>query len=120
MANAPRVATYSIASCDLEAGEWGVAVQSRFLAVGAIVPGAEPGAGAVATQAWANPGYGPHGLELLREGLGAEDVVARLTAGDRDRDERQVGVVDARGGSASFTGSACPGWAGHRTGACYA
>jgi uncharacterized Ntn-hydrolase superfamily protein len=114
------VATYSIAACDLEASQWGVAVQSKFLSVGSIVPWAEPGIGAIATQAYANPRYGPDGLALLREGLDAEAVVERLVAADDGRGERQVGVVDAHGGSASWTGPGCNEWAGHRTGRCYA
>jgi uncharacterized Ntn-hydrolase superfamily protein len=114
------VATYSIAACDLDAAQWGVAVQSKFLSVGSVVPWAEPQVGAIATQAYANPRYGPDGLALLREGLGAEDVVERLVAADEGRDERQLGVVDARGGSASWTGPGCNEWAGHRTGPCYA
>ena len=116
----PIVATYSIAACDLEAGQWGVATQSKFLAVGSVVPWAEPGVGAIATQAYANPRYGPEGLALLREGLDAQAVVDRLTAGDDDRDQRQLGVVDGRGGSASFTGSECMDWAGGLSGPCYA
>ena len=72
----PVVATYSIAACDLEAKQWGVAVQSKFLAVGSVVPWAEPGVGAIATQAYANPRYGPDGLALLRDGLGEETVAA--------------------------------------------
>src|SRR3954451_7660020 len=111
-ATRPIVATYSIAACDLEAGQWGVATQSKFLAVGSVVPWAEPGVGAVATQAYANPRYGRDGLALLREGLSAEEVVARLTEADDDRAHRQLGVVDARGGSATFTGSECMDWAG--------
>src|SRR4051812_26225180 len=107
MARAAIVATYSIAACDLDAGQWGVATQSKFLAVGSVVPWAEPGVGAVATQAYANPRYGPDGLALLREGVSADEVVARLTQADDDREHRQLGVVDARGGSASFTGSEC-------------
>ena len=114
------VATYSIAACDLDASQWGVAVQSKFLSVGAVVPWAEPAVGAIATQAYANPRYGPEGLALLRDGVGAEAVVQRLVAADDGRDERQVGVVDARGGSAAWTGAACNDWAGHRTGHCYA
>jgi uncharacterized Ntn-hydrolase superfamily protein len=114
------VATYSIAACDLEAAQWGVAVQSKFLSVGSVVPWAEPGIGAVATQAYANPRYGPDGLALLRDGLDAATVVERLVATDEGRDERQVGVVDAHGGSASWTGPECSDWAGHRTGHCYA
>src|SRR5690242_8542310 len=116
----PLVATYSIAACDLEAKQWGVAVQSKFLAVGSVVPFAEPEVGAIATQAYANPSYGPNGLSLLREGLGAGEVVERLTAEDDGRDERQLGVVDAEGGSASWTGPGCNEWAGHLTGAGYA
>src|SRR6476660_1069318 len=115
----PVVATYSIVACDLPAGQWGVAVQSKFLAVGSVVPWAEPHVGAIATQAYANPRYGRDGLRLLREGLPAEEVVERLTAADDGRDERQLGVVDSAGGSAAHTGSACLDWAGHRTGPCY-
>jgi uncharacterized Ntn-hydrolase superfamily protein len=84
------------------------------------VPWAEPHAGAVATQSYANPRYGPDGLALLRQGLAADDVVARLTAADEGREQRQLGVVDAHGGSATFTGSGCHAWAGGRTGPGYA
>jgi uncharacterized Ntn-hydrolase superfamily protein len=108
--------TYSIAACDLEAAQWGVATQSKFLAVGSVVPWAEAGAGAVATQAYANPRYGPDGLALLRAGASAQDVVERLTAADEGSAERQLGVVDARGGAATFTGTGCSDWAGSRTG----
>jgi uncharacterized Ntn-hydrolase superfamily protein len=114
------ISTYSIVSCDLEEGLWGVAVQSKFLAVGSIVPWAEPLVGAVATQAYANPGYGPGGIALLRDGHSAEETVERLTTADESREHRQLGVVDREGGSASFTGSECHEWAGGRTGACYA
>lgn len=114
------VSTYSIAACDLEAGQWGVATQSKFLGVGSVVPWAEPGVGAIATQAYANPRYGPKGLALLREGLSAEEVVERLTAADEEREHRQVGVVDGQGRGASFTGDECMDWAGGRTGKCYA
>ncbi len=116
----PLVATYSIAACDLEARQWGVAVQSKFLAVGSVVPWAEPEVGAIATQAYANPSYGPNGLALLRDGLGAGEVVERLIAADEGRDERQLGVVDAQGATASWTGPDCNDWAGHRTGPGYA
>lgn len=95
-------------------------MQSKFLAVGAIVPWAEPHVGAVATQSYANPSYGPDGLRLLREGLSAEDAVARLTEADEGRGQRQLGIVDGQGGSASFTGSACHEWAGGRAGPGYA
>ena len=114
------IATYSIAACDLDAGQWGVATQSKFLAVGSVVPWAEPHVGAIATQAYANPRYGPEGLSLLREGLSAEEVVQRLTAADEGRDQRQLGIVDREGRSASFTGAECLDWAGGRTGPCYA
>ena len=116
----PLVATYSIAACDLDAQQWGVATQSKFLAVGSVVPWAEPQVGAVATQAYANPRYGPDGLRLLREGLAADEVVARLTEADDDRDQRQLGVVDGRGGSATYTGAECIDWAGGLTGPCFA
>jgi uncharacterized Ntn-hydrolase superfamily protein len=116
----PVVATYSIAACDLEAGQWGVATQSKFLGVGSVVPWADPQVGAVATQAWANPRYGPDGLALLREGLSADEVVERLTSADDGRDHRQLGVVDGKGGGATFSGAECMDWAGGRTGPCYA
>ena len=110
--------TYSIVGRD--GNQWGVAVQSKFLAVGSVVPWAEPEVGAIATQAYANPRYGPEGLALLREGLSAEEVVERLVAADDGRAERQLGVVDAHGGSAAWTGPDCMDWAGHRTGDGYA
>lgn len=116
----PVVATYSIVACDLEAGQWGVGVQSRFLAVGSVVPWAEPHVGAIATQSYANPRYGPGGLALLKEGHTAEEVVEALTAADEGRAERQVGVVDGSGRGATFTGDECHEWAGGRTGAGYA
>jgi uncharacterized Ntn-hydrolase superfamily protein len=116
----PAVATYSIVACDLDAGQWGVAVQSRFLAVGSVVPWAEPHVGAIATQSYANPRYGPEGLALLREGCSAEDVVDRLTIADEGRAQRQLGVVDAEGRAATYTGEGCHEWAGGRTGEGYA
>src|SRR5215510_9002263 len=114
------VSTYSICACDLEVRQWGVAVQSKFLAVGCVVPWAEPRVGAIATQSWANPRYGPDGLALLREGASAADAVRRLTDADENRAQRQLGIVDGRGEAASYTGEACNAWAGHRTGAGYA
>jgi uncharacterized Ntn-hydrolase superfamily protein len=114
------ISTYSIVACDLEAREWGVAVQSKFLAVGAAVPAAEPEVGALATQAWANLGYRPDGLALLREGHAAADVVQRLVGADDGRDHRQLGVVDAAGRAATYTGSDCLEWAGGKTGPGYA
>jgi uncharacterized Ntn-hydrolase superfamily protein len=115
-----RVATYSIAACDLAAGQWGVATQSKFLGVGSIVPWAEPGVGAVATQAYANPRYGPEGLALLRQGSSAEEALRRLTEADEGRAHRQLGIVDAEGRGASFTGEECLDWAGGRAGEGYA
>ena len=97
-----------------------MAVQSKFLAVGSVVPWADPDAGAVATQAYANPRYGPNGLALLREGRSAEETVARLTEDDDGREQRQVGVVDAQGRGATFTGAECHDWAGGRVGPAYA
>src|SRR4029079_7844661 len=114
------VATYSIVACDLEAGQWGVATQSKFLAVGSGVPWAEGSVGAFATQSYANPSYGPEGLRLLREGLSAEDTVARLTDADEGRDQRQLGIVDGRGDAATYPGTGCHDWAGGRTGPCFA
>src|SRR5258705_1815823 len=120
MALSGIVATYSIVACDLDAGQWGVAVQSKFLAVGSVVPWAEPHVGAIATQSYANPRYGPDGLALLREGRSAEEVVQALTAEDDGRAERQVGIVDGQGRAATFTGAECHDWAGGRTGDGYA
>jgi uncharacterized Ntn-hydrolase superfamily protein len=120
MATEPPVATYSICACDLEAEQWGVATQSKFLAVGSVVPWAEPHVGAIATQAYANPRYGPEGLTLLRDGLSAAEVVDRLTGADDGRAQRQLGIVDALGRAASFTGEECLEWAGGRVGAGYA
>ncbi len=97
-----------------------MAVQSRFLAVGCIVPWAEPLVGAIATQSHANPRYGPDGLALLRDGLTADEVVSRLIEADEGRSERQLGVVDGRGRAVSYTGDGCSAWAGHRTGDSYA
>jgi uncharacterized Ntn-hydrolase superfamily protein len=114
------VATYSIVACDLDAGQWGVGVQSKFLAVGSVVPWAEPHVGAIATQSYANPRYGPEGLALLRAGHSAEEAVAKLTSADADRAQRQVGIVDGEGRAATFSGDECHDWAGGRTGAGYA
>ncbi len=108
--------TFSIVGCDPQANEIGVAVQSKFLAVGAAVPWVEGGVGAIATQAWANTTYGPRGLDLLRRQRAPDEVVQELTSGDEQRDQRQLGVVDARGRSATYTGSRCMEWAGGVTG----
>jgi uncharacterized Ntn-hydrolase superfamily protein len=106
--------TFSIAAWDgsVSPPEWGVAVASKFLAVGAAVPWVRAGAGAVATQALANLAYGPQGLDLLAGGSDAASVVAELTGADEGRDDRQLGVVDASGRAATFTGSSCFEWAG--------
>lgn len=114
------VATFSIAAFDPETDSLGVAVQSKFLAVGAVVPWARAGVGAVATQAMANFNYGPRGLQLMAEGRTAEETVEALTSADEDRDHRQLGVVDARGRAATYTGSRCFDWAGGVTGEHYA
>ena len=119
MARAPRRDLLDRA-CDLDAGQWGVATQSKFLAVGSVVPWAEPGVGAIATQAYANPRYGPDGLALLREGLSAEEVVERLTDADDGRDAPPARRRRRRGRRATFTGDECIDWAGGRTGAGYA
>lgn len=113
----PPVTTFSIVARDPATGDLGIAVESKFIAVGAVVPWARAGVGAIATQAWANVSYGPRGLDLLAAGLPADAVVAELTGADDGRDRRQVGVVDAQGRAASFTGPGCSAWAGGLTGA---
>ena len=112
--------TFSLVACDLDAGEWGISVASKFLAVGAVVPWARGDVGAIATQSYANVSYGPDGLALLGGGADARTTLDRLVADDAGRDQRQVGIVDAAGGSATFTGSGCFEWAGGRTGPCHA
>jgi uncharacterized Ntn-hydrolase superfamily protein len=112
----PRFGTFSIVAADLGAGTWGVAVQSRYIAVGAVVPWSEAGIGSVATQANLNVAWGPEGLKLLREGKSATDVVRQLVESDPGRDERQLGVVDGKGRAAAFTGPKCMDWAGHEVG----
>ncbi len=111
--------TFSIVARDPNTGELGIAVQSKFLAVGAVVPWARAGVGAIATQAWANTTYGPGGLELLASGLSAEETIARLTADDNGRANRQVGVVSMQGEPATFTGDECFPWAGGHVGEHY-
>ena len=115
-----HVATFSIVACDLRALTWGVAVASKFPAVGAVVPWARAKAGAVATQALANTSYGPRGLEMMAGRVSAEETLAKLLARDKERDQRQVGLVDAAGRAASFTGKECMDWAGSLTGPAYA
>ncbi|NTV99960.1 MAG: DUF1028 domain-containing protein [Oscillochloris sp.] len=115
----PVVATFSIVARDPQNGDLGIAVQSKFFAVGSIVPWVQAYAGAVATQALANIRYGPDGLALMAAGSSAEAALAQLLAGDPDADQRQVGIVDATGRTAAHTGVACMHWAGHRIGAGY-
>ena len=104
--------TFSIVACDLEEQTWGIAVASKFPAVGAVVPWAQAGAGAVATQSFANTSFGPRGLELMTGGVSADEALARLLQNDPDRELRQVGLVDKSGHAASFTGQGCFNWAG--------
>ena len=116
----PELATFSIVACDLKAQAWGIAVASKFPAVGAVVPWAKAKVGAVATQALAKTTFGPRGLEMMAGRLSAEETLSKLIGGDREREHRQVGLVDAGGRSASFTGKLCPEWAGSLTGPGYA
>jgi uncharacterized Ntn-hydrolase superfamily protein len=119
-ATSPTSGTFSIVAFDPKTGDLGVAVASRVLAVGAVVPYAQAGVGAIATQAFANTTYGPKGLALLRKGLTPEQVLKRLLAEDKDREHRQVGIVDAKGRAIAFTGKKCLPWAGHLVGKGYA
>jgi len=116
-ASHPVVATFSIVAFDPDTQELGIAVQSKFLGVGAVVPWAKAGVGAIATQSFANTTYGPRGLELLAQGKTAQETVDELTKSDRARERRQLGIVSAKGDAATFTGSECMAWAGGQTGA---
>ena len=122
MRTKPRrtIATFSIVAFDPQTDSLGVAVQSKFLAVGSVVPWARAGVGALATQAMANYNYGPRGLDLMSDGNTAEQTVEALTSSDENREHRQVGVLDARGQAATFTGFECFDWAGGVTGEHYA
>lgn len=111
--------TFSIVARDPQNGELGVAVQSKFLSVGAVVPWAKAGVGAIATQAWANTSYGPCGLDLLASGLSAQEVIGRLTGEDEGRTERQLGIVGISGTPATYTGTQCFPWAGGHVGEHY-
>ena len=115
----PPVATFSIVGYDAETGALGIAVQSKFFAVGSVVPWAAAGVGAIATQSWANTTFGPNGLKFLKSGLSAEQTLERLTADDSGRATRQVGIVDAKGTVANYTGDACNAWAGAVSGKYY-
>lgn len=112
--------TFSIVGYDPIEKEWGIATQSKFLGVGSVVPWARAGAGAVATQSYANTAYGPKALELMGQGKSAQETLELLLADDPDRDMRQVGLIDASGNPATFTGSKCYDWAGGITGAHFA
>ncbi|HUS17940.1 MAG TPA: DUF1028 domain-containing protein [Chloroflexia bacterium] len=112
----PLVATFSIVGHDPRNGDLGIAVQSKFLGVGAVVPWARAGVGAIATQSWANTSYGPEGLDLLAAGEDPAAVIDALTAADEGRAKRQLGLVDAHGRAATFTGDECFAWAGGRIG----
>ncbi|HZO75474.1 MAG TPA: DUF1028 domain-containing protein [Ktedonobacteraceae bacterium] len=112
--------TFSIIARDAAKGEWGIAVQSKFLAVGAVVPWARAGVGAIATQAWANTSYGPQGLDLLASGLSAQETLKRLLQADDGRADRQLGIVGASGAPVTYTGEKCFPWAGGLIGEDYA
>ena len=115
----PPIATFSIVGYDAATGDLGIAVQSKFFAVGSVVPWAKAGVGAIATQSWANTTYGPNGLKLLKSGLSAEQTLERLIADDPGRTTRQVGIVDAKGQVANYTGDECNAWAGAVSGKHY-
>src|SRR4051812_46701294 len=112
----PHPSTFSIVAVDTDAGEAGVAVQSKFLAAGAVVPWARGGVGAVATQAFADVTLGVRGLDLLASGIDPREALDRLLDGDEQREERQVGIVEGSGRGESFTGGGCLDWAGGETG----
>ena len=115
-ADIPDVNTFSIVAYDPETGDLGVAVQSKFLAVGSVVPWAKAGIGAIATQSYANTKYGPDGLDLLKWKKTPTEVIKLLTDGDKNKENRQIGIVNSLGMSASHTGKKCHGYAGHSTG----
>jgi uncharacterized Ntn-hydrolase superfamily protein len=115
----PLVSTFSIVAFDPATEELGVAVHSRYFSVGSVVPWAEAEVGAVATQSFVNVSYGPRGLQLLKRGLSVDEVIAKLTSEDEERDYRQLGIVDAKGNAAAFTGKKCLQWAGSKTGPNY-
>jgi uncharacterized Ntn-hydrolase superfamily protein len=108
--------TFSIVAADVQSGDWGIAVASKFPCVGAVVPWAKAGVGAVATQSWANTSFGPDGLALMGAGVEAAGALDRLLVADDGREDRQVGFVDGSGRAATFTGSKCMDWAGGVTG----
>lgn len=111
-----RPSTFSIVGCDPQEKAWGIAVASKFLAAGAVVPWARAGVGAIATQSYANTSFGPDGLEKMARGLSAQDALDEMLAADPESDKRQVGIVDREGRAATFTGESCFDWAGGITG----
>lgn len=115
----PTISTFSIVACDSATGDLGVAVQSRFFAVGTVVPWARAGVGAIATQAFGNTTFGPRGLELLAQGTSPAEVLKALLADDAGREQRQVGIIDAKGRGATYTGRECQSWAGGKQGVTY-
>lgn len=112
--------TFSIVACDLKEKTWGIAVASKFPAVGSVVPWASAEAGALATQSFANTSFGPRGLEMMAGGVSAKETLAKLLMDDPGRDLRQVGLVDLKGRAATYTGSGCFPWAGGVSGKGYA
>ncbi len=118
--NPPPVATFSIVAYDPATGELGVAVQSKFFAVGTVVPWARAGVGAIATQSYANTTYGPLGLAMLEAGMSPQEVMDSLTSTDEMRARRQAGIIDAKGNAVTYTGDSCLSWAGGKTGQYYA
>lgn len=114
------ISTFSIVARDEQTGELGVAVQSKFVAVGSVVPYAKAGIGAVASQAWGNPRYGPIGLELLASGKPALEAVDLMTSADPHRNNRQLAIIGTEGNASIFTGQECMDWAGGKTGKNYA
>jgi uncharacterized Ntn-hydrolase superfamily protein len=115
-----NICTFSIVAYSPEEKAWGIAVASKFPAVGAVVPWAKAGAGAVATQSYANTTFGPRGLELMQGGMSAQETLERLLAEDDQRESRQVGLVDASGQAATYSGESCLSWAGGRVGEYFA
>jgi uncharacterized Ntn-hydrolase superfamily protein len=120
MVYSPHMSTFSIVGYDPKVQEWGVAVESKFLAVGALVPWARAGVGAVATQSYANVSFGPNGLAMMARGMSAQETLDQLIAEDEGRARRQVGLIDAQGRAATFTGNECHAWAGGLTGTHFA
>lgn len=115
----PRPSTFSIAAYDSNGPAWGVAVASKFPAVGAVVPWVRAGAGAVATQSYANTSFGPDGLALMSTGLSAQQTLEKLLEADEGRSQRQMGIIDRQGNAATFTGDGCQDWAGGQVGEGY-